>query len=90
MVKAESETALPFLFISFGNDVHLWAERISKETKDLLLVSHLPFLEKLSSLLLCGDENARLVLFRYGAIVHLDQKEDKRWAVRWILNTEMA
>lgn len=73
-----------------NDDVHLWAERISKETKDLMLVGHLPFLEKLSSLLLCGDENARLVLFRYGAIVHLDQKEDKRWAVRWILNTEMA
>jgi phosphohistidine phosphatase len=60
------------------------------EKEDLVLVGHLPFLEKLASFLLCGNENARLVLFRYGAIVYLDQKEDKRWAVRWILTPEVA
>ena len=73
-----------------NDDIHPWVERISKEKEDLMLVGHLPFLEKLTSLLLCGDENARLVLFRYGAIVCLDQKGDKGWAVRWILTPEMA
>ena len=73
-----------------SDDTHPWAERISKEKEDLMLVGHLPFLEKLTSLLLCGNENARLVLFRYGAIVCIDQKEDKGWAVRWILTPEMA
>jgi phosphohistidine phosphatase len=73
-----------------NNDIRPWAERISKEKEDLMLVGHLPFLEKLTSFLLCGDENARLVFFRYGAIVCLNQKEDKRWAVRWILTPEMA
>ena len=73
-----------------NDDIHPWEERISKEKEDLMLVGHLPFLEKLTSLLLCGDENARLVLFRYGAIVCLDQKGDKGWAIRWILTPEMA
>jgi phosphohistidine phosphatase len=73
-----------------NDDIHPWAERISNETKDLMLVGHLPFLDKLTSFLLCGNENARLVLFRYGAIVCLEQKEDKRWAIRWILIPEMA
>jgi phosphohistidine phosphatase len=73
-----------------NDDVRPWAERISKETKDLMIVGHLPFLEKLAALLLCGDENARLVLFRYGAILRLDQKEDRGWAVRWILTPEMV
>jgi phosphohistidine phosphatase len=73
-----------------NDDIRPWAERISKEKEDLMIVGHLPFLEKLTSFLLCGDENARLVLFRYGAIVCLDQKEDKGWAVRWILTPEMA
>ena len=73
-----------------NDDIRPWAERISKEREDLMLVGHLPFLERLTSFLLCGDENARLVLFRYGAIVCLDQKEDKRWAVRWILTPEMV
>jgi len=71
-------------------DVRPWAERISKEAKDLMIVGHLPFLEKLASLLLCGDESARVVLFRYEAIVCLDQKEDKSWGVRWILTPEMV
>ena len=76
--------------LSPNDDVRPWAERISKGEEDLMLVGHLPFLEKLTSFLLCGDENARLVLFRYGIIVCLDQKEDKGWAIRWILTPEMA
>jgi len=73
-----------------NDDIHPWAERFSKEKEDLMLIGHLPFLEKLTSFLLCGNENARAVLFRYGAIVCLDQKEDKGWAIRWILTPEMA
>jgi phosphohistidine phosphatase len=73
-----------------NDDVHPWLEKIPKEKKDIMLVGHLPFLEKLTSLLLCGDENARLVLFRYGGIVRLEQKEDKGWAVGWVLTPEMV
>ncbi len=71
-----------------NDDVRPWADRISKETRDLMIVGHLPFLDKLTSLLICGDESARVVLFRYSAIICLDQKDDKRWAVRWILTPE--
>jgi phosphohistidine phosphatase len=71
------------------DDVRLWADRLAKGKEDLMLVGHLPFMEKLASYLLCGNENARLVLFRHGAIVCLDQKEDQAWAVRWILTPEM-
>ncbi len=73
-----------------NDDVKPWAERISQETEDLMIVGHLPFLEKLASLLISGNENARVVLFRYSAIVCLDQKEDRGWAVRWILTPEMV
>jgi phosphohistidine phosphatase len=72
------------------DDIRPWVERLLEEAEDLMIVGHLPFLEKLTSLLLCGDEKTRLVLFRYGAIVCLVQKEDKKWAVLWILTPEMA
>jgi phosphohistidine phosphatase len=91
-----SALKIPNLFVQAtqglnpNDDIRPWAEQISKEKEDLLLIGHLPFLEKLTSFLLCGYENARLVLFRYAAIVCLDQKEDKGWAVRWILTPEMA
>lgn len=77
------------LFEPLPNDARPWTERISQEREDLMLVGHLPFLEKLTSLLLCGNEKTRLVLFRYGAIVCLEQREDKGWGVRWILTPEM-
>lgn len=73
-----------------NDNIRPWAERISKEREDLMIVGHLPFLEKLTSFLLCVNENSRLVLFRYGAIVCLEQREDKGWAVRWILTPEIA
>jgi phosphohistidine phosphatase len=73
-----------------NDDVHPWLEKIPKEKNDIMLVGHLPFLEKLASLLLCGDENARVVLFRYGCVVCLEQKEDHGWAVAWVLKPEMG
>ncbi len=89
-LKISNSLVQPSQGLNPNDDIHTWAERISKEKEDLMLVGHLPFLEKLTSFLLCGDENARVVLFRYGAIVCLDQKGDKGWAVRWILTPEMA
>ena len=67
-----------------------WAERISREAEDLMIVGHLPFLEKLASFLVCGDEGAKVVLFRYSAIVCMEKKEPARWAVDWILKPEMV
>jgi phosphohistidine phosphatase len=73
-----------------NDDVSPWVEKIPKEKHDIMLVGHLPFHEKLASLLLCGDENARVVLFRYGGIVCLEQKGHNGWALRWILTPEMV
>jgi phosphohistidine phosphatase len=73
-----------------NDDVKPWAEKIRNEKEDMMIVGHLPFLEKLASYLLSGNENLRLVLFRYGAVVCLEQKEDKGWAIRWILTPEMS
>jgi phosphohistidine phosphatase len=73
-----------------NDDIHPWIEQISKEREDLMIVGHLPFLEKLASFLISGNEKAKSVLFRYGAIVCFDQKEDNGWKVLWILTPEMA
>ena len=65
-------------------------ERISREAEDLMIVGHLPFLEKLASFLVCGDEWAKPVLFQYSAILCLEKKEPGRWAVSWVLKPEMV
>ncbi len=73
-----------------NDDVRPWVERISKETENLMIVGHLPFLEKLASLLVCGDERAKAVLFRYSAILCLEKTGLGRWAVDWVLKPEMV
>lgn len=72
-----------------NDDIRPWAERISVETEDLMIVGHLPFLEKLASFLVSGKEGAKAVLFRYSAIVCLEKKEFGRWAVDQVLKPEM-
>jgi phosphohistidine phosphatase len=58
---------------------------------ELVVVGHLPLLEKLASLLLTGDENAGIIAFQYAGLVALIPKEGgKLFAVRWILTPELA
>lgn len=64
-----------------NDDVRPWAERVSGETEDLMIVGHLPFLEKLASFLVSGDDAAKVVMFRYSGIVCLEKEESGRWAV---------
>jgi phosphohistidine phosphatase len=73
-----------------SDDVRPWAERISGEAEDLMIVGHLPFLEKLASFLVSGDEGAKAVIFRYSAIVCLEKKESGRWAVDRVIKPEMV
>jgi phosphohistidine phosphatase len=88
--KALGLSALLGQGLSPNDDVRPWGERISKETEDLMIVGHLPFLEKLASFLVCGDEGAKAVLFRYSAILCLERKDPERWAVDWLLKPEMV
>jgi phosphohistidine phosphatase len=55
-----------------------------------MIVGHLPFLERLASFLVCGNEGAKAVLFRYSTILCLEKKEPGRWAVDWVLKPEMV
>jgi len=65
-------------------------EWISREAEDFMIVGHLPFLEKLASFLVCGDEGAKAVVFRYSAIVCLEKKGAGRWAVDRVIKPEMV
>ena len=71
-----------------NDDIRPWAERISRETEDLMIVGHLPFLEKLASFLICGDERAKAVMFRYSAILCLEKKEPGRWVAERVIKPD--
>ncbi|MDR7522496.1 MAG: phosphohistidine phosphatase SixA [Armatimonadota bacterium] len=63
----------------------VWAERLARESGDLMLVGHLPHLGRLASLLLCGDADSQVVRFETGGIVCLERGPDGRWSLRWAI-----
>ncbi len=56
----------------------------------LAVVGHLPFLDRLASLLLAGDESARIVGFRNGGLVALTGVDDRGWTLAWALTPEFS
>jgi phosphohistidine phosphatase len=57
----------------------------------LALVGHLPFLDRLASLLVADDEDAQVVHFRMGGLVKLEPKEDRDgFAVVWAIPPDLA
>ena len=52
-------------------------------TDDILIVGHLPHLERLVSLLLTGKQDLRPVQFRNAGIVCLEKDPNKTWSLVW-------
>jgi phosphohistidine phosphatase len=75
------------------NDSPIMASELANGSKeDIMLVGHLPGMDRLSSLLLTGDEGAGIISFRMAAVVCLERSEppEKSWRIKWILPPELA
>ena len=65
--------------------------RDAAEGSSIALVGHLPFLDRLASLLITDDENAQVIQFRMGGLVKLVPKSEvPGFTVAWILAPEIA
>lgn len=72
-----------------NDPIDSWLEELNTRIKDVMMVGHLPFLQRLASLLLVGDESSRLIAFRPGGVVCLERKEEK-WSLVWMVPTELV
>lgn len=72
------------------DDPQIWQERLSTGSDDVMLVGHLPHLGRLSSLLLCGNQDRDLITFRMGGIVCLKRLEDGHWTIEWMITPEIC
>lgn len=70
--------------LSPGDDPAIWARRANETDTDVMLVGHLPHLDRLSSLILCRDEDKRILSFENAAVVCL-QRQITAWSIRWML-----
>ena len=67
------------------DDVKAVAQRVADE-HNLMLVGHLPFMERLCSYLITGSIEKRVFKFQNGGIVCLDRDpESGNWFIKWAL-----
>jgi len=71
--------------LSPSDDPDEMANFLNVYTDDVLLVGHLPQLERLTSLLLTGNPDRRPVQFRNGGIVCLEKERSGAWSVVWAI-----
>lgn len=65
------------------------AEEIIAGSEDLMLVGHLPFMGKLSSILLAGDDYRGLLEFTTGAMACIEYNKGK-CSLNWFINPEIV
>lgn len=71
------------------DDPASWARKLNEADRDLVVVGHLPHLERLASLLLCGDPEAGVVRFANGGVVCL-AGQDGRWTLHWAVTPALV
>lgn len=75
--------------INPNDDPKVFAASLTQQHTDLLIVSHLPFLAKLASFLLTGEEDRILLAFLPGSIACLERSETDAWTVAWMFRPEL-
>lgn len=81
--KAEHEGLGP------NDDVTVLRNELASSQQDVMIVGHMPFLSKLTSLLLTGCASADTVAFKQGGIVCLSRSEEDQWQLDWMVTPEL-
>lgn len=72
------------------DDVDAFAKKIESE-ENIMLVGHLPFMEKLTSYLVTGTDEYPIFKFQNGGIVCLHKDSDSsRWIIKWSLMPDIG
>ena len=68
-----------------NDDPSIWSAHLASRDKDMMLVGHLPHLQRLAGLLICGDSEREAVHFRNGGVLCLERGR-AGWTVLWQIN----
>ncbi len=72
-----------------GDEVDPAAEAVNGAPGDLMLVGHLPHLNRLASFLVSGDAGADVVRFRHAGVICLE-RQGTQWAILWAVVPELV
>ena len=68
-------------FLSPNDPLDNILDEISRRDDDLMIVGHLPFLDRLTSRLILGSEEKSIVRFRQGGVLFLERGEERSWRI---------
>jgi len=68
-----------------NDDPAIWSAQLQSMPEDVMLVGHLPYMQRLAGLLICNDINRQAVSFRNGGVVCLERRESG-WTLLWQIN----
>ena len=71
------------------DSVENFVNQLMRWNEDILVVSHLPFIAKLVSLLVTGSADKGVVSYRPGSIVFLETMDDGQFQVQWMVRPEL-
>lgn len=66
------------------------SDQLMSKKENVAIIGHLPFLGKLTSLLLCGSEKAHIINFKMGGIVCLNKDDLHNWTLDWMIIPEIV
>ena len=66
-----------------NDDIHPLRDRLQTESRNVMLVGHLPYLSRLFSALLEIAQDRSVVEFRMGGVVALARSENGEWRLQW-------
>ena len=72
-----------------NDNVALLRDELAVATGDTMIVGHMPFVARLTSLLLTGYESPPIVAFVNAGIVCLGRGPDNRWQVEWVVTPQL-
>lgn len=72
-----------------NDDVTVLKDEIMLAHADIMIVGHLPFLSKLTSLLLTGSQSSNTVAFKNAGIVCLNCSDDNQYQLDWMIIPEL-
>lgn len=72
------------------DDPDIWTRHLKDIPDDVILVGHLPHLDKLSSLLLCGDKDKNVISFKMAGIVCLQRNDAGLYKLQWMVIPEIV
>ncbi len=68
-----------------NDDPSVWSAHLASMNEDVMLVGHLPYMQRLAGLLICGDPQREAVRFRNGGVVCME-KGESGWSILWQIN----